>query len=959
MPGAGILLNGQGTVEAVSSEAALLLERTPDAICGMALQQVPHNEAEDPGVFNGRLTDHVSGDTLAVSGVALEVNGGGRVVLLRAPVGAHAGRAFLTSVYSHLPDPHFVFDASRRLLDGNEAAVRLFGADIAAVAGDFERFAVCGENEGERFDAHLGRALERGVCRFNWHWRDAAGNSVPTDVSLVRVAASGSSGEVFVLAAVHDLRRVQRLESRLRHIINASPVGVCLVHDGVIREMNPHMGTLTALHAGDRFEQVFTSKTDRRHVETLLKNGEHVTEFELAVHGPGASVRQVMLSALPVDWDGEAGVLYWLVDVSALKETQQDLVRAKEKAEEATRAKSSFLTRMSHEIRTPMNAILGMSFLIRQAGLSAQQVEHMDKIQAAANELMELINNLLEFSILESGQTEVLRAPFVLGILLEDALSTLQDRAVHKGLAWNLRIAPDVPPRLVGDAPRLEQIISVLASNAFKFTETGSVSVEISRESSSGDEVWLHFCVRDTGIGMSPDQLEQIFQSFTQVDGSLTRKYGGTGLGLSIARHVMGVLGGRMWAESVAGEGSAFHCVLPFSLGTDVPETGKLGEALRAETARVDPVPASGENPEDKAPAAQVAPARVLLVEDNEINQEIACELLREMHLEVDVAENGAEALEAIKAKRFDMIFMDIQMPVLDGLEATRRIRAGEQEWAREVPIIAMTAHALSDDREQSLSAGMNAHLTKPINPEALQRVIAIWLPDATFTPLELAQPQQQEDTTGMETGLDLSSLHGINITSGISNVAGNERLYLDLLRRFAAKYRNSNEELPALLAAYETESAARLAHTIKGVAANLGANKLANQAKDIETAILAGSPITELLTPYAADLEKVTRSIDQLIASRDAMQETHEQKKGSLKASDIPYIEHELEGLPLLMQTDWGQAQERVDDIGKILESTELADLFGRLRNALEEFDVSDFTNTAIELKQRVLRSK
>ncbi len=486
--------------------------------------------------------------------------------------------------------------------------------------------------------------------------------------------------------------------------------------------------------------------------------------------------------------------------------------------------------------------------------------------------------------------------------------------------------------------------MTVLVGNALKFTESGSIEVEVDRDASEGETVWLHFLVRDTGIGMTTEQLDTIFHSFTQADGSLTRKYGGTGLGLSIAQHLMDVLGGRLWADSLPGQGSTFHCLLPFSTAMEECPSGVKAGDLAEKTA----------TPASAAMAEAAAIPHILLVEDNEINQEIACELLRGMQVEVEVADNGAIALEMVKERRFDMIFMDIQMPVMDGLEATRRIRASDVEWARDVPIIAMTAHALSDDREQSLSAGMNAHLTKPINPEALQRVVAIWLPDTILlsagetiaTEVIQAAPESSE--------LDLSSLHGINIASGISNVAGNEALYLDLLRRFAAKYRNSHKELPELLNAYETESAARLAHTIKGVAANLGATRLANQAKDIESAILANEPIDALLAPYAADLEKVTLSIDQLIASRDAMQETDDQC-AILDPGSIPHIVEELERLPLLMQTDWGQAQTVVEELGTLLEHTEFTDPYSRLRNALEEFDVVDFTNTAMELRQRL----
>ncbi len=848
----------------------------------------------------------------------------------------------MQAIFTTSADAYLFFDERHNLLDCNPAVARLFGTEQGDFSTSFTRYAAVGENAAPDFFARLDSAFAQGGCHFAWNWKDARGAVVPTDVTLHRIRLRDQPA---VFASVHDLRDLRQAEAqveqeraRLAQTINASPLGVCQVSQGIVRQMNPHLAEMTALKIGDRLDGVIIHGEARRAIEESLSRGGPVAEMEVAVRGPGDSVRHVLLSAMP-ERGRQDSFLYWLVDITPLKETEKDLVQAKERAEAATRAKSSFLARMSHEIRTPMNAILGMGYLLRQSGLNSQQMEHLDKIQSAATGLVGLLNNILEFSQLESGQIASVRAPFLLGMLLEDALGEVREKARQRGLGWELEVAPDVPARLVGDAPRLGQILAVLGDNALKFTETGSISVSVSLEASDGDELWLHFRVRDTGIGMQPEHLEQVFQSFTQADGSLTRRYGGTGLGLSIARHLVDLVGGRMWAESISGEGSVFHCVLPFPRGAADQDL---------ETAcGVTPTGLAGQ---EGCQAVAEKPC-ILLVEDNEINQEIACELLSAMNLQVDVAENGEQALEAVQAKRYDIIFMDIQMPVMDGLEATRRIRAGNQDWAREVPIIAMTAHALSDDREQSLAAGMNAHLTKPINPEALQRVVAIWLPDRV-----LAEPGQPGQTVAPAPApeLDLSSLHGINISSGISNVAGNENLYLDLLRRFAAKYRDSHHELPELLAAFETESAARLAHTIKGVAANLGANRLAGIAKDIESAILAGDPIEALLGPYTTELHQVAQSIDQLIASRDA-QDQDDGKYAELDPVAVPRILGDLEQLPVLMQTDWGRAQETVEALGALLAHTDVGSLYQRLLNALEEFDVVEFANAAEDLKQRL----
>ena len=776
-------------------------------------------------------------------------------------------------------------------------------------------------------------------------------NDAPFGTVLLFQAMSGSEGLKEEMQRLYDTSAdtpeldlhqaedlVKQERARMARIIDESPVGVCQVNKGIVTHLNLQLAAICPLNIGDRLEQIFVHDEACKAIESVLADGGTVYDLEVAIQGYKDTVRHVILSSMPVGDGEEDSVLYWLVDITPQKETERALMQAKERAEAATIAKSSFLTRVGHEIRTPMNAILGMGFLLRQSGLNSQQQEHLDKIQAAATGLVELLNNILEFSQLESGRASSIRTPFLLGMMLEEALGGMRERARQGSLEWHLDVEAQVPARLVGDAPRLEKILSVLVDNALKFTEKGAITVKVGLEALDGDECWLHFSVIDTGIGMSTEQVEHVFQSFTQVDGSLTRRYGGTGLGLAIAHHLVELMSGMMWAESAEGQGSTFHCVLPF--GRTVAEEPE------------DPVVKVVAEESPVAVVLSQEVPQVLLVEDNEINQEIACELLTSMSLQVDVAENGEEALKAVQAKRYDMVFMDIQMPVMDGLEATRCIRASSLEWAREVPIIAMTAHALSDDREQSLSVGMNAHLTKPINPEALRRVIAIWLPDRV-----LAEPSQGPTIDSESTprsSLDLSSLHGINITSGISNVAGNEILYLDLLRRFVAKYRNSHMELPELLTAFDTESAARLAHTIKGVAANLGALRLAGIAKDIESAILAGESIESLLAPYTTELHQVSQSIDLLIVSRDAMNQDDGQMD-EIDAARIPGILNDLVGLPMLMQTDWGSAQEKVEELGELLAHSVVGHLYSKLRNALEEFDVIAFTNAIEDLKQRL----
>jgi CheY-like chemotaxis protein/HPt (histidine-containing phosphotransfer) domain-containing protein len=442
---------------------------------------------------------------------------------------------------------------------------------------------------------------------------------------------------------------------------------------------------------------------------------------------------------------------------------------------------------------------------------------------------------------------------------------------------------------------------------------------------------------------MDAEQLEKVFQSFTQADGTLTRRHGGVGLGLSISQALARLMGGSLWAESSPGKGSVFHAVLPFAPGADASRPAVAPAKGRTERGRD-----MSELWTDAGGTG--AKPRILLVEDNEINQEIAGELLRDLNVDVAFAEDGERAVAAVRAGRFDMIFMDIQMPVMDGLEATRQIRASGIDWACAVPIIAMTAHGMNEDRERSLAAGMSDHLTKPIDPEELRRAIARWLPE---NPVGAAVPAAEAESPVTRR---LQGLYGVDVKSGLANVAGNEKLYLSLLNRFTVKYRGSPGELPALLKANDREGALRLVHTIKGVAANLGAHRLADLVKRIESAMLAKESVTSLLVPYARELARVAQGIERL--SRELTAQEGGGVGEAVSPDHVPHILGALGTLPELLQTDWGQAQEKVESLGGLLAHTDAADIYSRLADALEEFDVPAFMAACQELIRHLRRA-
>ena len=381
-------------------------------------------------------------------------------------------------------------------------------------------------------------------------------------------------------------------------------------------------------------------------------------------------------------------------------------------AEQATQAKSDFLARMSHEVRTPMNVIIGMTQVALQHSPEEQQRGYLNKIKGAAENLLGIINDILDFSKIEAGKMSLEEKPFRLSEMLRSLDALLEARARDKGLALHISQDEQVPDVLMGDSLRLSQICVNLCSNALKFTEAGEISLRVALKKDSGDSATLLFITKDSGIGMTPDQQTGIFEAFAQADGSTTRRYGGTGLGLAICQLLVTLMGGKIWVESEPGKGSSFYFT------------------VNLKKADAELLPAGSSN-ELFIPRHNLGGSAVLLVEDNPLNQEIATEFLSAMGISPAIAANGAEAVDMAAKGNFDLILMDIQMPVMGGLEAARLIR--EQEALngvpKGVPIIAMTANAMSGDREKSLEAGMNDHLTKPIDMAELEKTLLLWLP--------------------------------------------------------------------------------------------------------------------------------------------------------------------------------------------------------------------------------------
>ncbi len=607
-----------------------------------------------------------------------------------------------------------------------------------------------------------------------------------------------------------------------------------------------------------------------------------------------------------------------------LAERTRELERARSLAEAANLTNGAFLARLSHEIRTPMNAVIGFTELALETPSSDEQRELLTKSRSASESLLSIIDEVLDFSKIAAGKLELDPVEFGLDEVLDRVAQEAAQRACQKGLRWTLSIADETPMRLIGDPLRLEQVLLHLIGNSVEFSERGEVAVSVGSKSSSENHVRLEVSVRDTGIGIAPQQREALFAAYRQAD-IVRKRRGGMGLGLFISKHLVEMMGGEIWADPTPGGGTTMRFTARLEVG---PADSHLSESDGGGPS------ACAAEPDNDGTRSRIDGVRVLVVDDHSTNREVARSILERAGARVTVAENGREAIETVcsatGSRRYDAVLMDLEMPEVDGYQAAASIRT--RFSANELPIIAMSAHTAEEERQRCLRSGMNDRVSKPVDSTQLVATLGRWV--------NAVHRHRAEDSGTNAPEVDSLSLpdrvDGIAIGDGVRRVSGDAGLYRRLLEGFSVKAVDTSARISAALEGRDRQAASRAAHEIKGLAGNLSAKELYERASELETALRAeGAPSVDAL------IERFERALGRVLSALDAHGLNERRGPTSIRPGRRP----PADGLV-----------ERLRALDELLKRRDLS-AEKCFEGVVGEYDLSGFTTQVADLASRLER--